>query len=68
MNGELVVHNHIEITESLVKLYVFLAQALDRCLNEGHTPNLSGAGASIAPRLNTCRDDGDSFGKPRGQG
>ncbi len=25
---------HIEITETLVRLYVFLAQYLDRCLNE----------------------------------
>jgi len=34
MNGQLVVHSHIEITETLVRLYVFLAQHLDRCLNE----------------------------------
>ena len=34
MNGQLTVHNHIEITETLVRLYVFLAQHLDRCLNE----------------------------------
>ena len=34
MNGRLVVHSHIEITETLVRLYVFLAQHLDRCLNE----------------------------------
>jgi hypothetical protein len=27
-------HGHIEITETLVRLYVFLAQYLDRCLNE----------------------------------
>lgn len=26
--------NHIEITETLVRLYVFLAQYLDRCVNE----------------------------------
>lgn len=26
--------NHIEITETLVRLYVFLAQYLDRCLDE----------------------------------
>jgi hypothetical protein len=25
--------NHIEITETLVRLYVFLAQSLDRCLD-----------------------------------
>src|SRR5688572_1623181 len=34
MNGPLMVHSHIEITETMVRLYVFLAQALDRCLNE----------------------------------
>ena len=34
MTGQLGVHSHIEITETLVRLYVFLAQALDRCLNE----------------------------------
>jgi hypothetical protein len=26
--------NHIEITETLVRLYVFLAQTLDRCLDQ----------------------------------
>ena len=34
MNGQLMAHSHIEITETLVRLYVFLAQDLDRCLNE----------------------------------
>jgi hypothetical protein len=34
MNSPLMVHSHIEITETMVRLYVFLAQALDRCLNE----------------------------------
>lgn len=34
MNSPLAVHSHIEITETLVRLYVFLAQTLDRCLNE----------------------------------
>lgn len=34
MNGPLVVHSHIEITETLVRLYVFLAQVLDRCLDD----------------------------------
>jgi hypothetical protein len=32
------VHSHIEITETLVRLYVFLAQDVDRCL---HEPELS---------------------------
>lgn len=34
MNGQLTAHSHIEITETLVRLYVFLAQGLDRCLDE----------------------------------
>ena len=34
MNGQVVVHSHIEITETLVRLYVFLAQTLDRCRDE----------------------------------
>ena len=34
MNAQSTVHSHIEITETLVRLYVFLAQQLDRCLNE----------------------------------
>ena len=34
MSGPLVVHSHIEITDTLVRLYVFLAQILDRCLDE----------------------------------
>lgn len=28
--------NHIDITETLVRLYVFLAQSLDRCIDAGH--------------------------------
>jgi hypothetical protein len=27
-------HGHIEITETLLRLYVFLAQYLDRCVND----------------------------------
>jgi hypothetical protein len=34
MNHQLTAHTHIDITETLVRLYVFLAQDLDRCLNE----------------------------------
>jgi hypothetical protein len=34
MNTQSTVHSHIDITETLVRLYVFLAQQLDRCLNE----------------------------------
>ena len=34
MNARSTAHGHIDITETLVSLYVFLAQNLDRCLNE----------------------------------
>ena len=34
MNAQSTAHGHIDITETLVRLYVFLAQDLDRCLNE----------------------------------
>jgi hypothetical protein len=34
MNGHLAVHSHIDITQTLVRLYIFLAQSLDRALNE----------------------------------
>jgi hypothetical protein len=34
MNAQATVHGHVEITETLVRLYVFLAQELDRCLND----------------------------------
>lgn len=33
MNAEVATHSHIEITDTLVRLYVFLAQDLDRCLD-----------------------------------
>ncbi len=33
MNSQLTTNGHIEITETLLRLYVFLAQELDRCLN-----------------------------------
>ena len=34
MNAHATAHSHIDITETLVRLYVFLAQSLDRCVNE----------------------------------
>jgi len=34
MSNQLTAHGHIEITETLVRLYVFLAQELDRSLSE----------------------------------
>jgi len=34
MSSQTPTHHHIEITEMLVRLYVFLTQYLDRCLDE----------------------------------
>ena len=68
MNAQSTVHGHIDVTETLVRLYVFLAQDLDRCLTRGRTPNLSGAGTSVAAAINTSQDDGNSLGEPGGQG
>lgn len=34
MNAEATVHSHIDITDTLVRLYVFLAQHMDRCISE----------------------------------
>ena len=34
MNDQRIAGNHIEITETLLRLYVFLAQELDRSLNQ----------------------------------
>lgn len=35
MSAQAAAPNYVEITETLVRLYVFLSQYLDRCLNEG---------------------------------
>jgi hypothetical protein len=39
MNSHLAVNRHIDITQALVRLYIFLAQSLDRALNAaaGHS-------------------------------
>src|SRR5579883_1549284 len=34
MNAQSTTYGHIEITQSLVRLYIFLTQHLDRCLSE----------------------------------
>jgi hypothetical protein len=34
MNAQSTVLSHIDITDTLVRLYLFLAQSMDRCLNE----------------------------------
>lgn len=34
MNAQSTVHSHIDITDRLARLYLFLAQSIDRCLSE----------------------------------
>ena len=34
MKAQPVVYSHIEVTDTLARLYVFLAQSMDRCLSE----------------------------------
>ena len=34
MNVQSVVHSHIDITNTLTRLYLFLAQSMDRCVSE----------------------------------
>ena len=34
MNAQFTVLSHIDITDTLVRLYLFLAQSMDRCLSE----------------------------------
>ena len=34
MTVQLAVHRHIDITDALARLYVFLAQSMDRCVSE----------------------------------
>lgn len=34
MNAQSAVHSHIDITDTLARLYLFLAQSMDRCVSE----------------------------------
>jgi len=34
MNAQSATHSHVDITDALARLYLFLAQSMDRCLNE----------------------------------
>ena len=34
MNVQSAIHTHIDITDTLTRLYLFLAQSMDRCLSE----------------------------------
>ena len=41
MTVQSAVHNHIEITDTLARLYLFLAQSMDRCVSEAARINYS---------------------------
>ena len=43
MTVQSTVHNHIEITDALARLYLFLAQSMDRCVSEAARINYSEA-------------------------
>lgn len=43
MTVQSAVHNHIEITDTLARLYLFLAQSMDRCVSEAARINYSEA-------------------------
>jgi hypothetical protein len=58
MSSQAQAPGHIEITETLVRLYVFLTQYLDRCLDEA---------ARKTYLQNTRNDVGHSGGESRGQ-
>lgn len=34
MNAQSAVHSHIDVTDTLARLYLFLAQTMDRCVSE----------------------------------
>ena len=34
MNAQSTVHSHVDITDTLARLYLFLAQSMDRCVSE----------------------------------
>jgi len=34
MKAQSVVHSHIDVTDTLARLYLFLAQSIDRCVSE----------------------------------
>lgn len=34
MNAQPAVHSHIDVTDALARLYLFLAQSIDRCVSE----------------------------------
>jgi hypothetical protein len=47
MTVQSAVHNHIEITDTLARLYLFLAQSMDRCVSEAARINYSEADVEL---------------------
>jgi hypothetical protein len=53
MTVQLAVHSHIDITDALARLYVFLAQSMDRCVSEA--ARISYPEAELQAHLATTR-------------
>jgi hypothetical protein len=53
MNAPATVHSHIDITDTLTRLYLFLAQSLDRCVSEA--ARISYPGADLQSHLASTR-------------
>ena len=70
MNGHLAVNSHIDITQTLVRLYIFLAQSLDRALNAttGQAFPEHELQSHLVSSIRTIRRDGPAFGEPCRQG
>lgn len=47
MTVQSAVHNHIDITDTLARLYLFLAQSMDRCVSEAARINYSEADVEL---------------------
>ncbi len=53
MNAQSATHSHGDITDALARLYLFLAQSMDRCLNE--TARISYPEAELQSHLAATR-------------
>jgi len=58
---------HIEITETLVRLYVFLTQYLDRCFDEAARKSYPDEETACASFHDARNNGGHSRGESRGQ-
>jgi len=53
MTTQSVVHSHIDVTDALARLYLFLAQSMDRCVSEA--ARLSYPEAELQSHLDSTR-------------